>query len=184
MVPNGSWLLIVLRLPRVNTRRTAEYAGGFWRVTTIVALWPSNAYGQATPMAKQRLWPSNAYGQATPMAKQRLWPSNAYGQATPMAKQRLWPSNARRWPHQSCPMKFGGVFLHWPNCVPDSLGLRCTMSVLCVREADLAMRAFAACVAPWLSKWCTMCWMKLGWRCTTYSPMVTRAAVLLLAPPP
>ena len=123
---------------------------------------PSNAHVQATPMSKQRPCPSNTHVQATPLSKQHSCPSNTLVQATPLSKQRPCPSNAHV---QATPgvgsvnfgtVGFGGDFFNSfyqvPCVLPDTLVLRCTIFILCVKAALLANRAFVACFASWFSE--------------------------------
>ena len=51
---------------------------------------------------------------------------------------------------------FGGAFFNSLYCVPcvfpDTLGLRCTMFMFCVKAALLVKRPFAAYFTPWFSE--------------------------------
>ena len=70
-----------------------------------------------------------------------------------MAKQHLCPSNYRCGFGQFCTVVFGGAFFDSFYCVPcalsDTLGLRCTKFIFCVKAALLAKRAFVVCFASW-----------------------------------
>ena len=86
----------------------------------------------------------------------------------PLSKHRLCPSNTGRWFRQFLrSVDFGGAFFTPFYCVPcvlpDTLVLRCTMFIFCVKAALLAKRAFVACFASWFSEWYTMSWIKPGW---------------------
>ena len=74
-----------------------------------------------------------------------LWPSNAYVQATPGVGSLDF-----------CTVDFGGAFFNWFYCVPcvlpDTLVLRSTKFIFCVRAALLAKRAFVACFTSWFSE--------------------------------
>ena len=81
-----------------------------------------------------------------PFCKQRLCPSNAYVHATPGVGSAIF-----------CTVDLGGVLFNLFCCVPcvlpDTLGLRCTKFILCVKAALLAKRAFVVCFASWFSEW-------------------------------
>ena len=76
-----------------------------------------------------------------------LWPINAYVQAT------LGVGSVN-----FCTVDFGDAFFNSFYCVPcvlpDTLELRCTMVIFCVKAALalLAKRALFACFASWISK--------------------------------
>ena len=74
-----------------------------------------------------------------------LWPSKAYVRAT------LGVGSVK-----FCTVNFGGVFFNSFYCVPcvllDTLVLRCTMFMFCVKAALLAKRAFLAWFASWFSE--------------------------------
>ena len=77
-----------------------------------------------------------------------LWPSNAYVQAT------LGVGSVNFFT-----VDVGGAFFNsfycMPCVLPDTLVLRWTMFIFCVKAALLAKRAFVACFASWFSEWYT-----------------------------
>ena len=72
----------------------------------------------------------------------------------PLSKQRLCPSNTLALvPSFFCTVDFGGAFFYSLYGVPclllNTVVLRCTTFIFCVKAAVLAKRAFLACVASW-----------------------------------
>ena len=74
-----------------------------------------------------------------------LWPSNTYVQAT------LGVGSVN-----FCTVDFGGAFFNSFYCVPcvlpDTLVLRSTKFIFCVKAALLAKRAFVVCFTSWFSE--------------------------------